>query len=144
MPIREDAELVRFDGEAALDAALGALKGPLYSFVEFTFDGYNTMYVADETIAMYEDRDEMEEHFSQLHDYVNLDFTEIQLFTDALLPVADEVHYIATSFDYITIVRIYKDDQGLFLAVDPDESIVELVDAVRESAGFDDLTSSPP
>lgn len=75
----------------------------------------------------------MIEHFDQIHSYVHLDFAEMELFVDELLPVADRVDYIATGMDVLTFVRIYVEREGLFVAVDPDEQIETIVDAVKES-----------
>lgn len=133
MPIQAKSELVEFDADAALEAALKTVDGPIYSFVEFSVEDFHTLFVADETLAMYESREHMEEHFGRIHDYVHLDFTEIDLFTKDLLPEADEAHYIATAFDFITLVRIYQGNEGVFVAVDSDEPVGPLVDAVRSA-----------
>lgn len=133
MPRRNASELVDFDADAALEAALATVDGPLYSFVEFNVESFNPLYVADETIAMYEDEQQMLAHFEQMHDYVNLDFTEITLFTDNLLPVADEVRYKTTAMDVMKIVRIYRGHDGLFLALAPGEPVEPLVTAIADA-----------
>lgn len=131
MPIRAESELVGFDADAALEAALEAAEGSIYSFVEFSMEDFRPLYVADETLAMYESRERMEEHFEQIHDYVHLDFTEIELFTEDLLPEATEARYIATAFDVVSLVRIYRGNEGVFVAVDADEPVVPVVAAIR-------------
>lgn len=143
MPIRAESELVDFDADAALDAALEVAEGAIYSFVEFSMEDFRTLYAADETLAMYESREHMEEHFGQIHDYVHLDFTEIDLFTEDLLPEATEARYIATGFDVITLVRIYRGNEGVFVAVGADEPVDPLVDAVRGATETDEADAAP-
>lgn len=126
------SEIVTFDVDAVVEEALDAVDGPLYSLVEFDLERWNDLYLADETREMYDDERQIEEHFSQIHDYVNLDFTEIDLFTDDLLPTADEVRYITTAMDVMTFVRIYVGERtGLFVALDPDEPVEPLVTAIE-------------
>lgn len=130
MPWRNSSELVDFDADAALEAALATVDDPLYSFVEFDAESFNPLYVADETLAMYEDEQQMLAHFQEMHDYVNLDFTEITLFTENLLPVANEVRYKTTAMDVMKIVRIYRGHDGLFLSLAPEEPVEPLVTAI--------------
>jgi hypothetical protein len=81
MAVRDSSSVVSFDAGGALEAAREAAEGPLYSYVEFDRDAYNAMYVAEETLRFYPDRDRMDEHFARIHSHARLDFTEIDLFT---------------------------------------------------------------
>lgn len=131
----ERPEIVTFDVEPVVEAALDVVEGPLYTLVEFDLETWNDLYVADETREMYESDAEMREHFDRIHGYVNLDFTEIDLFTEDLLPVADEIRYKTTAMDVMKFVRIYLDERtGLFVALDPDERVEPLVAAVEDAA----------
>jgi hypothetical protein len=70
----------------------------------------------------------MAAHFGRIHDYVNIDFTETELFTQDLFDVADRVRYKATGLDVMTILRVYLGDQtGLFLAIDRGDPVEPLV-----------------
>lgn len=127
-------EIGAFDAESVVDAALDAVVGPLYSLVEFDLRNWNDLYVADETREMYEDEEQMRAHFERIHDYVNLDFAERDLFTEDLLPSANEVRYKATTTDVMKFVRVYVDaTTGLFLALDPDEPVVSFVAAIEDA-----------
>lgn len=127
-------EIVDFDAEAAVAAARDATEGPLYSFVEFDFDGFNRLYVADETRALYPSETVMEEHFEQIHSYVNIDFTEIELFTEDLFPMASRVRYKTTALDVMTLVRFYVNEtSGVFVAVDPGAPVEPVVAAVEDA-----------
>jgi hypothetical protein len=128
-------DVAEFDETAVVEAALSTVEGTLYSVVGFDADGWRELHVASETRAMYEDEAHMRAHFDRLHDYVNLDFTELELFTDTLVPAAEEVRYLVTCLDVMKLVRYYYGEQGLFLAVEPDEPVVPLVDAL--SAALD-------
>lgn len=133
MSISNASTVVTFDADAAREAIEAVLEGPLYSLVEYDAESFNPLYVDEETVALYEDEADMQEHFDQIHSYVHLDFAEMDLFVDELLPVANRVDYIATGLDVLTFVRIYVGQEGLFIAVDPDEPVEPIVEAVKEA-----------
>lgn len=131
----ERPEIVTFDVEPVVEAALDAVDGPLYSLVEFDLESWNDLYVAEETLETYDSEEQMREHFDRIHGYVNLDFTEIDLFTEDLLPIADEIRYKTTAMDVMKFVRIYLAERtGLFVALDPGERVEPLVVAVEDAA----------
>lgn len=132
MAVREPSELVSFDGDAAVDALREHAEGTLYSVVEYDTAAYRPLLVDDATITLYGGEEAMHAHFERIHSHVNLDFTEIELFVEDLFPVADRVEAITTRLDYLTVVRIYGDREGLFVAVEPGEPTAPLVDAVRD------------
>ena len=133
MPISNPGEIVDFDAEAACDAVREAVRGELRTFVEFDAEGFNPIYVDDDTRAFYEDEEHMHEHFGRIHDYVNVDLAEIDLFVEELLPLADRVEYLVTAMDAFKLVRYYVGQQGIFLAVDADEPVEPVVDAIRRA-----------
>lgn len=132
MPFSNSSRIVEFDADAAVRLLQDNVEGVLYSVIEFDDETFNILYVDDNTLAFYDDKDHMLDHFDKVHSHVYLDFTEIDLFTDAIFPIAEEVEYITTSMDYMKIVRLYRDRQGLFVALDRDEPVQPLVDAVFE------------
>lgn len=133
MPITNASTVVGFDADAAVERIRERIDGTLYSAVEYDTATYQPLYVDDATMAFYEDEAAMDDHFGLIHSHVNLDFTEIGLFTDELFPVADEVTAITTRMDYLKLVRVYGDREGLFLAVEPGEPVEPPVTAVRET-----------
>ncbi|PSP79535.1 hypothetical protein BRC81_04810 [Halobacteriales archaeon QS_1_68_20] len=64
------------------------------------------VFVADETLSMYRDEAHMREHFDQIHNHVHMDFMEVNLMVDSLVPPAEQVRYITTAMDVRTLVRI--------------------------------------
>lgn len=127
MPEVASPEIVDIDAGAALDAARAG-DATLHSLVEFDRHTFNTLYASEETQALYDSGAAMEAHFERIHDYVNIDFTEIELFTQDLFSVADAVRYKATALDVLTIVRVYADRQrGLFFAIESGDSVEPLV-----------------
>lgn len=130
MPVQNASEVVEFDADAACEAVQSTVSGTLRSFVEFDGDAFNPLFVDDSTLAFYDDEEHMLAHFSQLHSYVYLDLAEMDLFTQELFPVADRVEYITTTLDFFKLVRIYYDDEGLFLALDHDEPVEPIVRAI--------------
>ncbi len=132
MPFTNDSAVVDLDVSAVRDAVLETVDGELLSLVEFDVREFNPVYVADATMAMYEDADHMRAHFERIHDYVHLDFTEQDLFTTELLPTEDRVHSITTRMDSITVVRFYHGDEGLFLALEAGEPVEPVVAAIED------------
>lgn len=120
-----------FDAAAVVDAALAAIGDGLLTCVEYDAEECNALYVADEVEAMYPSEERMHEHFDRLHGYVHLDFTEVELFQDELLPYAGDVHFLVTGFEALTAIRVLSGREGLFLGVTPDASTDAVVDAVR-------------
>lgn len=135
MPVQNASEVVEFDADAACEAVQATVSGTLRSFVEFDGESFNPLYVDDSTLSFYDDEDHMREHFSQLHSYVYLDLTEMDLFTDELFPVAERVEYITTALDFFKLVRIYRDGDGVFVALDHDEAVQPVVEAVENAIG---------
>lgn len=135
MPVKNASEVVEFDADAACEAVQATVSGTLRSFVEFDGEAFKPLYVDDATMSFYDDEDHMRAHFSQLHSYVYLDLTEMDLFTDELFPVADRVEYITTALDFFKLVRIYRDGDGVFIALDHDEPVQPVVEAVEDAIG---------
>jgi len=133
MPVRNPSEIAAFDAAAAFDAVERAADGLIYSFIEFDLDDFNPIYVDDATLNFYEDEEQMLQHFEEIHSFANLDFMEMELFTNDLFPIADEVQYLTVTMDYLKIVRAYRDEHGVFLAIQPDESVVPLMSAFDET-----------
>ena len=126
-------EVVDFDAEAACEAVMDVVEGELRTFVEFDAERFNPVYVDDVTLAFYEDEAHMYEHFGRIHDYVNVDLAEIDLFVGELLPVADRVEYLVTAMDAFTLLRYYVGRQGILLGLDPDEPVEPVVEALRDA-----------
>lgn len=128
-----ESEIVDFDAEAALAAVKAEAGDQLYTFVEFDADSFNTLYVSEAAKAFYEDAEQMDAHFAEIHSYVHLDLVEQDLFTNELFPIAERVRYVSTTMDYLSIARIYVDDEGIFFAVEDDALVPELVTTIEDS-----------
>lgn len=135
MSITRGAEIVDTDESTLRAAVLGACESSdqCQVIVEYDAERFNVLYASEETLGRYDDEDHMREHFGRLHQYVHLDFTEAELFTDDLLPAADRVEYFVTGTDFATLVRFYRPGQaaGLFIALDPDAPVDSVLEAVR-------------
>jgi hypothetical protein len=138
MPVTNQQAVLDRDLTDALATIRERVQGTLYAFTEYDAHDFNPLYVDDATVVMYEDEAAMYDHFEEIHDYVNVDFTERDLFTDTLFPVADRVEYMTTCMDYLKIVRVYRGQQGVFLGLDPGEPAVPLVEPVRAAMGLDE------
>lgn len=127
MPEGEKSEIVGVDVTAAVETAQSG-EATLYSLVEFDRTGFNTLYVSESTRAAYESDEQMKAHFERIHNYVNVDFTEIDLFTADLFPNSNHVRYKTTALDVFTVVRMYLDNQrGLFFALDRGDHVEPVV-----------------
>jgi hypothetical protein len=127
-----DSWSVSFDAAAMQDAVQDTVEGTVRSLVTFDKQDFEVLYVDDLTEQFYEDEDQMYAHFEEIHSYVHVDFTEKSFYTEDLFPVSERVRYIATGFDIFTVVRIYFDEEGLFLTLDRDEPVKPVVSAVEE------------
>jgi quinol monooxygenase YgiN len=127
------ADIVSMDVEAIVAALRERAGESLYTVVEFDADSFNTVYVSPAAREFYEDEAAMQAHFSDIHAYVHLDLVEQDLFTTELFPLADEVRYVSTAMDYLTVVRVYADGEGIFFAVEEDTLVPELVGAIENA-----------
>lgn len=132
MTVSNPPSLTSLDGQAMFDAVEDVVDGTIRSFVEFDAEDYNLIYVDDVTLTFYEDEAHMREHFDEIHSYVHIDFTEIGFYTEELFPLSDRVRYIATSFEVFTLLRVYFGEEGLFVALDRDESVEPVVEALED------------
>lgn len=132
MVIRNDSEVVPFDADAALEDVQELVGPELHSFVEYDVDDLRVLYLSDVALGMYEDEAHAFAHFERIHSHVHLDFTEIDLFTEGLFPIAEGVEYMTTALDFLKLVRIYQDHTGIFISLSPDVDEVPVVEAIRD------------
>jgi len=132
MPVSNDPSVVSVDATAMRQAVEATVDGHLRSLVEFDAEDYGVLYVDDLSMQFYEDESTMHAHFEEIHSYVHADFTEKAFYTEDLFPVSDRVRYIATGFDIFTVVRVYFGDEGLFVAIDRDEPVEPIIEAIED------------
>lgn len=126
-------EVASFDVREAVDAILATAGDSVRVIVEYDTEEFNPLYVDDLTRSFYADESRMNSHFEEIHSYVHVDFTEMELFTDKLFPVANRVRYLVTSFDTFSLLRIYVGSEGLFVALDPEEPAEPIAQAVEDA-----------
>ncbi|MFC7097521.1 hypothetical protein [Halobaculum marinum] len=131
--------VVSFDVDAAVNEIEAALDDDehLHVAAVFTRDAYDLAYVDETTRSMYGDDGAMRSHFDRIHEYAGIDFSEIGLFVDDLFPVAEDVEYVATGMDYLTVVRLYVGAEGLLCSLSPDADVTAVVDAVDAALDAD-------
>ncbi|MGM0591478.1 MAG: hypothetical protein ACQETI_07595 [Halobacteriota archaeon] len=130
MALRNPSEIVGFDADGAREAVEDVLVGPLHSLIEYDRRQFNPLYVDDETLDRYPTEVAMRNHFEMIHTYVHIDFTEMNLVTNQLFPVANRVKYIVTGLDEFTLLRVYVEDEGLVISVGKDEAVDPILDAL--------------
>lgn len=138
MAIANPPSIVSFDAEEVCKRVEETVEGTLRSVVEYNQNEFNPIWVSEGTLALYENEDHMMSHFERIHGYVHLDFHAINLYTDSLFPPAERVRFIATGFDLFTLLRVYIGDEGLFLALDPDEPIKPIISTIEDYLWSDD------
>lgn len=131
MAVQNPAEIHQVDANALTDRLQSTVEGPLLSLVEFDRTGFNPLFVHDGTLGMYRDEQHMHEHFEEIHGYINLDLAEMSLFTEHIIPQADRVRALSTTLDVVQLVRVYAEECGFFLAVDPEEPVPPLVEVIE-------------
>ena len=120
MPVCNPESVYPVEATALREALSAAVEGTLRSLVEFDDEAFTVLYADDLTLSFYDSPEHMHEHFEQVHGFVNLDYSEMDLFTDELFPVSEEVRYLASGLDLFTMVRVYVGDCAYFVALDPD------------------------
>lgn len=134
MVVSESSTLVDFDADAALSAVREVDEEAVHLCVEYTPEEFHTLYADGVTMALYGNRDEMVDHFEEVHSYVHIDFTEKDLFSE-IFRGAGEVRSFVTYMDHVVLVRFLIGQQGLFVSTDPDVDVTALVEAAE--ANFD-------
>lgn len=132
VPLTRESELVAFDADAATAAVREATPG-VRLVVEYTDESFRTLYADDTTLSLFGDAEAMREYFASVHDYVGIDFAERELFEDTLR-AAGGVRAITTHVDRAAVVRVLVGEtQGLFVSLDPDAPVTDLVACVEET-----------
>lgn len=131
MPVRNPESIHDVDATELCDALLETLEGAPLSVVEFDQEGFNVLYADDLTLSFYDSEAAMYDHFEHIHGFVNLDYSEMNLFTDELFPVAEDVSFLASGMDLFTMVRVYVEDCAYFFALAPTEPILPAVRTVE-------------
>ena len=132
MAVSNESTVVGFDADAAVAAAREVAGKALHMAIEYDATDFTTLYVDEGTIALYGDEESMFDHFAEVHSYVHIDFTEQQMFED-ILYAAGGVRAFTAHMDNITAVRILVDQEGLFLALDPNAPVSPVIAAVEEA-----------
>lgn len=123
------------DSEAGLEAARSAGGDDLLLYVEYDREGFRTRYAAEPLVEFYGGREPMREQFERVHDYVNLDFMEREVFAD-VLSVGRPRAFVAYT-EYNALVRILAGDEGVFLVLRGDADVTGIVDAVEDAVTAD-------
>jgi hypothetical protein len=105
----------------------------LHLVVEYTDDSFRTLYTDDLTESLYADQEDMRDHFTEIHDYVGIDFAELEVFED-LFVAAGDVRALTTHMDHATVVRLLVGEvAGLLFTLDPDVDVTAVIDAVEDA-----------
>lgn len=131
MPYEGTPGLVAFEAGEALERARGVGGDDILTFIEFTADEFNVVYVADEVLELYRDEAHMREHFQEVLNHLHLDFMERDAYEDMLLPNAGSVTSLTTRMEEMTLLRLLSGDDGLYVALSPDADVGDIVDAVE-------------
>lgn len=131
MPYEGTPGLAAFDAGAALERAREVDGDDVLTFVEFTHDEFNVVYVADEVLELYRGEGHMLDHFERVLNHLHLDFMERDAYEDLLLPNAGAVTALTTKMEEMTLLRLLSGDDGLYVALSPDANVGAIVDAVE-------------
>jgi hypothetical protein len=138
MALRERSELVGFDADEACQYLLEAVGDDLLVVAEYTAEEYRLLYVGDGLESMYGSSTAVTEAAESIHEYIDLDFRERELFLD-LYPTMEDVDGLITVADSRSVVRVITPhDEGLYFSVPLDVPAVELV---RDVVGIVDRSS---
>ena len=135
MAIRRESTLVAFDADAVLDLVSETVGEALRAFAEYDNEAYEVLYASDRLLDGIGGEETFEAMADRYHGFVHLDFVEREVFAD-LSPTAGEVTTYVTRLDNAMFVRYLVGDEGVFFSVDPDTTVVPLLEAI------DDLVAS--
>jgi hypothetical protein len=134
MALTGDSELAEFDAEAALERARETCGDGIQSFMEFSQDEYNILYVDEDIVDMYRDEEHLRDHYARVLDHLHMDFMERDTYENTLLPNAGHVTSLVTHTEELTLLRVLGETTGLYIAVDPDcsaEAVTEAIGSLR-------------
>jgi hypothetical protein len=131
MPLTGEPKLVEFDVEEALARARKTCVSDVQSFMEFTHNEYNIVYVNDEILAMYRDEEHLRDHYGRVVDHLHMDFLERDTIESTLLPNAGRVTSLITHTEELTLLRIFDDEAGVYIALDPDCSVEAIIEGIE-------------
>jgi len=130
MVVFEDSTLVDFDADAALASVRESFEDEIRLCVEYTAEEFHTLYADETTLTLYGDREQMVDHFEEVHSYVHVDFTERDLFRDIFVGAGGVRSFVA-QMEHVTLIRVLDGEQGLFLSVVPETDVTGIVEAVE-------------
>jgi hypothetical protein len=134
MALTGASELAEFDAEAALERARNTCGDGVQSFMEFSQNEYNILYVHDDIVEMYRDEQHLREHYARVLDHLHMDFMERDTYENTLLPNAGHVTSLVTHTEELTLLRLLGETTGLYIALDPDcsaEAVTEAIGSLR-------------
>lgn len=131
MAITGEPKLVEFDAAAALERARDVCGDGVQSFMEFTQNEYNIVYVHEDIVSMYRDEEHLREHYGRVLDHLHMDFMERDTYENTLLPNAGRVTSLITRMDELTLLRVFDDRAGLYIALDPGCSAESVIEAIE-------------
>ncbi|AGN01967.1 hypothetical protein L593_10110 [Salinarchaeum sp. Harcht-Bsk1] len=119
-----------FDADGAVDHLLEAAGDDVLVVAEYTPGDYRLLYVSDDLEAMYGSGEAVAEAADSIHEYIDLDFRERELFLD-LYPTIDDVDGLITVATDRSVVRVVTPrDEGLYFSVPNDLDVTALLEAV--------------
>lgn len=131
MTITGESKLVDLDADAALERARDVCGDGVQSLMEFTHDEYNIVYVHEDIVSMYRDEEHLREHYGRVLDHLHMDFMERDTYENTLLPNAGRVTSLVTRMDELTLLRVFDEQAGLYIALDPGcsaEAVIEVIE----------------
>lgn len=131
MAVTRESQIVSFDADAAVSAALAADREHVRVGAEYDIHDWQILYVAEHVVEEYEaSSDDLEGRGAGLHSYIHLDFTEQELFED-LAPGGGDVLAVLTKMEHRVLVRYLFDHEGLFLSLEEGVDLTAVLDAVE-------------
>jgi hypothetical protein len=131
--LRSESRLVSFGADAAVDAALDVAGPELRTVVEYTAEAFRTLYVGPAVADTYDDDADREAYFERVHSYVQLDFTERDLFEEEVFPRQGRVRSLVAVMDDVVVARILRGTEGVVVSTTPGANYAAVVDAVEDA-----------
>lgn len=108
--------------------------GPdLQIIAEYNAETYNDLFVSDDVIEEIGGQDDYDEQRTKIEDFLRLDFIDRHAYGD-IVPRAGESDLFVTQAANVLLIRLFVEENGLFVSVERNGTIGPTIDAVERVA----------
>lgn len=111
-------------------ALVAELAPNLQIVAEYNTESYNDLYVSDDVIEELGGQDEYDKQRKKIEDFLRMDYIDRHAYGD-IVPRAGDSDLFVTQAANVLLIRLFVDDDALFVSVERDGSIGASIDTVE-------------